>query len=686
MAVLTWRNVDTPNLNSGVLGTDVAARLFGNATSGLSDSLGNFGKAQTVLADNAAAQAASQYQDPNALKAALANGSLLGSLNGVDPTKVSAATVGDIQKQVGTLLTNAATQQTFDKTAYDNARTQTQNSNLDAAAPAIAAMAAAANNQDHAGFVKAAQDPTIAHLTPDQILAAYTKGQGLEQGNASLASTNIGNDQSRFNLATGQRNDKDNQTALAALSSLLHSGDGAEAFTRYNTEFAPNLSPGAAALTRASLEQKYGPLFGTAGGVAAAGVPGTPAGPGAAVNAALTSAIGGTPGSVAGLGGAPLDLGTPGTQNGGVYNVTYGNTKTDAPITTMSLDDITKKGGLQDQLLNNPQLKNSPVGAYQINQATLKEYAAKTLGANWQNTTFTPDVQDQIAKRIFDDNKGGNLVNRWDSLKSIPGADKPGAFANVSWDQMKQLIQRQEGTAQASNGQDLKNNVTQLMSQIGDTTNLLQGRIDSNKTSGVEKAIAAGAGSNTSAADEAASLIASSAAFKGADLGQTIAKINQVSQEAGINPKAAATLIASNVQNKHGKIYSTIANGLHNFGLDSDRTWLGDTLPSGASVDDNAVAALTKAASGGKGILKYNQTQHIVQQQQQLAAAQQMVTSAAGDLYRARQRQKADPSFTGLQRYQDAYDAAVGQARLLQATAANNASVNFPVGFEAPGG
>jgi hypothetical protein len=662
-------------MSDGINGLATAAQLLTNGTNGLSDALGNYGRAQTQLADNAAAQAAARFQDPDALKAALANGSLLGSLGGVDPSRVDAATLGTIQNRVGSLLNEATTKQNFDQTAITNARSNSQADALSAASPAIAALSLAASKQDKAGVAQAMQDPAFAKLTPDQILSFAAKGQGLEQGDASLTGTNINNSQRSFDLSTAKRNDQDTQAALTAMSALSHAGDETEARTRFNTEFS-NLSPGASAIVRAALDRQYG-----TGAAGVAGVPAAGAGSGAGaggVTAALSAATGGNVGA---MGGAPLDLGTPGTKDGGVYNVTYGYGKTDQPITTMSIADLTKDGGLQDQLQKSK--GNSPIGAYQINRDTLKDFAAKlNLPVG---TAFTPAVQDQLGKAIFDARKSGDLTGTWSSLKGIPGADQKGAFANISWDQMKQLIQKQEGTAQAANGQDLRNNATQLLSQLGDVNNLMQGRIDYNRSSPVEKAIAAGAGSTTSETDEAANLIASNAAFKGADLGQTVARIHQITEGAGINPKAAATLLANNVQNRHGKIVTAITNAVHNFGIDSDRTWLGDTLPSGASVNDDAVTAAISQASGGKGVLKYNQTQHTAQLQAQLAAAGQAVQVAATALANARQKAKSDPQFTGLQRYQDAYDAAMAQAALLRSTAVNDASVNFPAGFKAPG-
>lgn len=107
--VLTWRNVDAPQGGNGAIqGLATAAQLLQGSSDGLSNALGTFGQAQTQHADDAAVQAASRYQTAAGLSGALADGSLLQSLQGMglDPSKVNAATIGSIQKGVGDLTNN----------------------------------------------------------------------------------------------------------------------------------------------------------------------------------------------------------------------------------------------------------------------------------------------------------------------------------------------------------------------------------------------------------------------------------------------------------------------------------------------------------------------------------------------------------------------------------------------------
>lgn len=87
-----------------------------------------------------------------------------------------------------------------------------------------------------------------------------------------------------------------------------------------------------------------------------------------------------------------------------------------------------------------PSKGTGAVGTYQITYGTLKDYAPKVLGDNWRNTPFTADVQERIAKAIYDDVKGGNLKDTWAGLP----ANKPGAYANVPWEQVRGKIAQVE--------------------------------------------------------------------------------------------------------------------------------------------------------------------------------------------------------------------------------------------------
>jgi hypothetical protein len=76
------------------------------------------------------------------------------------------------------------------------------------------------------------------------------------------------------------------------------------------------------------------------------------------------------------------------------------------------------------------------VGTYQFTYGTLQEYAPKVLGPNWRSAPFTADVQEQLAKALYEDVKGGDLKKTWAGLPS----NRPGQYTNVPWEQVRDKI------------------------------------------------------------------------------------------------------------------------------------------------------------------------------------------------------------------------------------------------------
>lgn len=90
------------------------------------------------------------------------------------------------------------------------------------------------------------------------------------------------------------------------------------------------------------------------------------------------------------------------------------------------------------QIGKGPRIGTGAVGTYQFTYGTLQEIAPKVLGPNWRNTTFTADVQEQLAKALYDNRKSGNLKDTWAGLPS----NRPGQYTNVPWEQVRdQIIQ-----------------------------------------------------------------------------------------------------------------------------------------------------------------------------------------------------------------------------------------------------
>ena len=144
-------------------------------------------------------------------------------------------------------------------------------------------------------------------------------------------------------------------------------------------------------------------------------------------------------------------FGTPapavGAPRGGTEDVVYGFGEYGSPSKPLSTLSI---GEVQDFQRNTlipktrgkvgagPDKGTGAVGTYQFTYETLNEYAPKVLGPNWRNTPFTADVQEQLAKALYNDRKDGDLKKTWAGLPS----NRPGQYTNVPWEQVRdQIIQ-----------------------------------------------------------------------------------------------------------------------------------------------------------------------------------------------------------------------------------------------------
>ena len=148
-----------------------------------------------------------------------------------------------------------------------------------------------------------------------------------------------------------------------------------------------------------------------------------------------------TTGGGGGGGGAPV--------GGGTADVVYGFGKfaqPSKPISSMTIGEVQnfQKNELipatRGKVGAGPDKGTGAVGTYQIVYGTLKDYAPKVLGPNWRNTPFTADVQDRIAKAIYEDVKDGNLKDTWAGLPN----NRPGEYSNVPWEEVRGQIARVE--------------------------------------------------------------------------------------------------------------------------------------------------------------------------------------------------------------------------------------------------
>jgi hypothetical protein len=135
--------------------------------------------------------------------------------------------------------------------------------------------------------------------------------------------------------------------------------------------------------------------------------------------------------------------GAPG--QGNTADVVYGFGEFGLPAKPLSQSTIGEVQDFQRKTLipntqgkvgKGPRIGTGAVGTYQFTYGTLQEIAPKVLGPNWRNTTFTADVQEQLAKALYDERKSGNLKDTWAGLPS----NRPGQYTNVPWEQVRDKI------------------------------------------------------------------------------------------------------------------------------------------------------------------------------------------------------------------------------------------------------
>lgn len=484
MAQITWRNVDAPNFSGVGDSIRTFGSMIGNATSGLSDALGNFQNAAKQKAGNAVMMNAMQYQDPNEYRNALASGALF---QGVDPSLVNQRTLQNLDERAGTLLTQQGQQGTNDYNAYRFGRLQDTNTALDNASPAIRLLSEVYQSGDQ-NRINAALSQTreaLSALPADQQLDMLGRLQG--QGGQAINQA-----QNRFDLGVAQRNDADSQAAMGVMSQITRGAENPNDARLLAEAYSKNLSPVAQARLQEMLARAYPGVYGN--NVGAASAPGT-----------------------------------AGTRQGSPYDVTYQFAGTSTPITQMSIGDVIKH---QDGMKTNQGA--SPVGAFQINQTTLKDFAPKVLGSDWQSQPLSPENQDKIGKAIFEARKNGNLKDTWAALPN----STPGAYKDMTWEQIKPVI------AQAEVGADPLAMVQNNQGNQAVST-LAQGMIGTRSMEDNAGSITPDylpALNDTSTVGEVANKLLEGD-FKGADKKWVVARISDIAQRANVSPAMAGVVV-----------------------------------------------------------------------------------------------------------------------------------------------
>lgn len=594
MAQITWRNVDAPNF-SGV-GDSIRSfsGLLGNATAGLSDALGNFQTAARQEVGNQVMQNALQYQDPTEYRNALASGALF---QGVDPSLISNHTLENLDNRTGNLLNQATQQQALDYNTYRTGRMQDLDARGDAASPALRQLALAYQSGDPNTIAKAQQQygGALDSLPADQVQEIMGRLQ-------SQGSNAIGQRRDLFNLGTNMRDDADSQAAIGALSQIVRGAENPNDARILAEAYSKQLSPTAQARLQGLLAQQYPGTYGNN----------------------VTSAPG-----------------TAGTRSGSPFDVTYQFQGTSKPITQMSIGEVTNH---QANMISSQGA--SPVGAYQINKATLEDFAPKVLGENWRNMPLSPENQDKIGEAIFNARKNGNLKDTWAALPD----STVGAYKNRTWNEMKGLIAQAEVGAnplavqQAAQGNQAVSNLA---------TGMIGTRLMENNTVGNVPDYLRTLGDTATPGEVVNRLLEND--FKGADRNWVLARVNEIAQRAGVSPAMAATVMQ--------RAQTNVPENMIWRGLQGLNPFISNEAGNGTRLNDDAVDQMVGALQRGEPLEQSVRNLSTAQAAQNVQAAQQAYDAALAQLQNT--QNKISTGQTALTALLPSRQAAVERAQMM---------------------
>lgn len=594
MAQITWRNVDAPNF-SGV-GDSIRSfsGLLGNATAGLSDALGNFQTAARQEVGNQVMQNALQYQDPTEYRNALASGALF---QGVDPSLISNRTLENLDNRTGSLLNQATQQQALDYNTYRTGRMQDLDARGDAASPALRQLALAYQSGDPNTIARAQQQygGALDSLPADQVQEIMGRLQN--QG-----SNAIGQRRDLFNLGTNMRDDADSQAAIGVLSQIVRGAENPNDARILAEAYSKQLSPTAQARLQGLLAQQYPGTYGNN----------------------VTSAPG-----------------TAGTRSGSPFDVTYQFQGTSKPITQMSIGEVTNH---QANMISSQGA--SPVGAYQINKATLEDFAPKVLGENWRNMPLSPENQDKIGEAIFNARKNGNLKDTWAALPD----STVGAYKNRTWNEMKGLIAQAEvGANPLAVQQAVQGN--QAVSNLA--TGMIGTRLMENNAVGNVPDYLRTLGDTATPGEVVNRLLEND--FKGADRNWVLARVNEIAQRAGVSPAMAATVMQ--------RAQTNVPENMIWRGLQGLNPFISNEAGNGTRLNDDAVDQMVGALQRGEPLEQSVRNLSTAQAAQNVQAAQQAYDTALAQLQNT--QNKISTGQTALTALLPSRQAAVERAQMM---------------------
>lgn len=311
-----------------------------------------------------------------------------------------------------------------------------------------------------------------------------------------------------------------------------------------------------------------------------------------------------------GVGATTSAPGTAGTRAGSPYDTTFGFTPTSTPITQMSIGDVVKH---QEGMKSN--LGASPVGAFQINQATLQDFAPKVLGDNWASQPMSPENQEKIGKAIFESRKNGNLKDTWAALPN----STPGAYKDMTWEQIKPVIAQAEvGANPLATVQNAQGN--QAVSTLA--SGMIGARTMENNVGSITPDYLRSLNDTSTVGEVADKLLGGD--FKGADKNWVVARINDISQRANVSPAMAANVIQRAMTN--------VPEGYLSRGIDALNPFITNEAGNGLRLNDRAVDQMVEGLKRGEPLEASVRNLGNAQAVQNIQAAQTAYDTAMAQL------------------------------------------------------
>lgn len=409
MAQLTWRPVDAPDFSNSMNGIRSFSSLLDQAFEGAQKGLDKYEQIQDDRVNQGAMAELAAIQDP-----ALAAAAVQDLLKRPDAKRYSAAVFDLAMRRPGQVVDQATGKIQFDRTNNDWTRDLAFQNKLDASGPLVQQLRAAQRNNDVKAIaaLEGQLSKNFEGAPIDRVLKFYDSQANSEQSYLGMANTRQSMFQGKVNFENAQEdrtfdqtaksyagsllaNYQDRDSAFAAAKSML---DGGKIDGRMFQQIAHNLG----IANFPDISQYADPL----------------AGIGSGGGAGDSSRIMNYQARAAGFTAVPDSVKTLGQASEFALGV------------------------------NRAGVASSAMGTYQIVGDTLRRYAPKVFGQNWQNVDFNVVNQDKIARAIFDDNKhsAAALRKQWISLDE----NEARALVGKSWDQARDVISRNETSSVAS--------------------------------------------------------------------------------------------------------------------------------------------------------------------------------------------------------------------------------------------